>query len=109
MQLVYFRGTVNIAVRDVNEYMPEWRVEEYSAHIQEGDMSDNILTLAAVDRDCSPTFGNICSYRFSLGLLSFLNRCHQMNLGLTFILQLRFKRNKVNHRKVEFYSYVELS
>jgi len=59
------RGTVNIAVRDVNEYMPEWRVEEYSGQIQEGDLADEIITLDAVDRDCSPTFGRICSYRIS--------------------------------------------
>ena len=60
-----FRGTVNIAVRDVNEYMPEWRVEEYSGEIQEGDIVDAIISLDAVDRDCSPTFGRICSYRIS--------------------------------------------
>ena len=53
---------VHITVADVNEYIPEWSQEEYSATVEEGVMTDNILTVTATDRDCSPSFGEICSY-----------------------------------------------
>ena len=53
---------VHITVADVNEYIPEWSQEEYSASVEEGRMVDNILTLTATDRDCSPSFGEVCSY-----------------------------------------------
>jgi len=56
---------VHITVKDVNEYIPEWGEEEYSGHLEEGKLSEGILTVSATDRDCSPTFGDICSYSIS--------------------------------------------
>ena len=49
-------------MKDVNEYIPEWSEEEYSGQVEEGVLADFILKLTATDRDCSPTFGDICQY-----------------------------------------------
>ena len=49
-------------MKDVNEYIPEWSEEEYSGQVEEGLLSDFILKVTATDRDCSPTFGEVCSY-----------------------------------------------
>ena len=51
-----------MTVKDVNEYIPEWSQEEYSAQVEEGILSDLILQVSATDKDCSPTFGDICQY-----------------------------------------------
>ena len=51
-----------MTVKDVNEYIPEWSQEEYSAQVEEGIFSDFILQVSATDKDCSPTFGDICQY-----------------------------------------------
>ena len=53
---------VHVTVTDVNEYIPEWSQEEYSAQVEEGILSDFILQVSATDKDCSPTFGDICQY-----------------------------------------------
>ena len=53
---------VEVTVKDVNEYIPEWSEEEYSGQVEEGVLADFILKLTATDRDCSPTFGDICQY-----------------------------------------------
>ena len=53
---------VHVTVKDVNEYIPEWSQEEYSGQVEEGILSDFILQVSATDRDCSPTFGDICQY-----------------------------------------------
>ena len=53
---------VHVTVTDVNEYIPEWSQEEYSAQVEEGIFSDFILQVSATDKDCSPTFGDICQY-----------------------------------------------
>ena len=51
-----------MTVKDVNEYIPEWSEEEYSGQVEEGVLADFILKVTATDRDCSPTFGDICQY-----------------------------------------------
>ena len=56
---------VHITVSDVNEYIPEWSQQEFSASVEEGEMIENIVKVEARDRDCSPTFGDICSYFIS--------------------------------------------
>lgn len=56
---------IHITVKDVNEYIPEWKEEEYSGQVEEGEMSAGIVTVTATDRDCSPTFGDVCSYSIS--------------------------------------------
>lgn len=53
---------VRINVKDVNEYIPEWSQEEYSGQVEEDRMADFILQVTAKDKDCSPTFGEICQY-----------------------------------------------
>ena len=53
---------VHITVKDVNEYIPEWSQEEYSGQVEEGDMEEAIVEVEARDKDCSPTFGEICQY-----------------------------------------------
>ena len=54
-----------MTVKDVNEYIPQWGEEEYSGQVEEGEVSDFILRVIATDRDCSPTFGDICRYIIS--------------------------------------------
>jgi len=56
---------VHVTVKDVNEYIPEWSEEEYSGQIEEGELAESILKVSATDRDCSPTFGDICHYTIS--------------------------------------------
>jgi len=56
---------IHVTVKDVNEYIPEWKEEEYSGQLEEGEMSPGIVTVTATDRDCSPTFGDVCSYTIS--------------------------------------------
>ena len=51
-----------MTVKDVNEYIPEWSQEEYSAQVEEGILSDFILQVTATDKDCSPSFGEVCQY-----------------------------------------------
>jgi len=54
---------VHVTVKDVNEYIPEWSEEEYSATVEEGGAAGReVVRVTARDRDCSPTFGDICSY-----------------------------------------------
>ena len=60
--LLFSSVDVHINVKDVNEYIPEWSQEEYSGHLEDGEMVDNILKVEATDKDCSPTFGEICQY-----------------------------------------------
>ena len=54
-----------MTVKDVNEYIPEWSEEEYSGQVEEGELAEAILRVSATDRDCSPTFGDICQYTIS--------------------------------------------
>ena len=56
---------IEVEVEDVNEYIPLWSQEEYSAQLEEGDMPEKILQVAASDKDCSPQFGDICKYSIS--------------------------------------------
>ena len=53
---------MEVRVTDVNEYIPEWSQEEYSGQVEEGVMAEFILQVTARDKDCSPTFGDICQY-----------------------------------------------
>ena len=53
---------VEVRVTDVNEYIPEWSQEEYSGQVEEGILAEFILQVTARDKDCSPTFGDICQY-----------------------------------------------
>ena len=56
---------IEVEVEDVNEYIPLWSQEEYSAQLEEGEMSEKILQVAASDKDCSSQFGDICKYSIS--------------------------------------------
>ena len=56
---------IEVEVEDVNEYIPLWSQEEYSASLEEGEMSANILEVAASDNDCSPQYGDVCKYSIS--------------------------------------------
>ena len=56
---------IEVEVEDVNEYIPLWSQEEYSAQLEEGKMAEKILEVAASDNDCSPQFGDVCKYSIS--------------------------------------------
>ena len=56
---------IEVEVEDVNEYIPVWSQEEYSAQLEEGEMAERILEVAATDSDCSPQYGDICKYSIS--------------------------------------------
>ena len=69
-----FSVGVHVLVQDINEYAPEW--EEYAdrdsgmsstpntlrVEVEEGQLLENIVQVEAVDRDCSPKFGDVCGY-----------------------------------------------
>ena len=62
-RLVPRSAEVHVTVKDINEYIPEWSEEEYSATVEEGGAAGReVVRVTARDRDCSPTFGDICSY-----------------------------------------------
>ena len=56
---------IEVEVEDVNEYIPLWSQEEYSAQLEEGEMAERILKVAASDKDCSPQYGDVCKYSIS--------------------------------------------
>ena len=59
----YFSAEIHVNVADVNEYIPEWTEQEYSGQIEEGEPGpEPILTVTAIDRDCSSAFGSVCQY-----------------------------------------------
>ena len=62
LQHFVFSVDVHIMVKDVNEYIPEWSQEEYSGQVEEETMEENIVKVQARDKDCSPSFGEICQY-----------------------------------------------
>ena len=47
---------------DDNEYIPLWSSQQYSASLEEGEMSPFIVKVEATDKDCSPQFGDVCDY-----------------------------------------------
>ena len=69
-------------VQDVNEYAPEWVGHELldgdnenesaggmvsspstlRVEVEEGQLLDHIVRVEAVDKDCSPRFGDVCGY-----------------------------------------------
>ena len=67
-------------VQDVNEYAPEWvghqlldedNNDESSistspstlrVEVEEGQLLEHIVQVEAIDKDCSPEFGEVCSY-----------------------------------------------
>jgi len=59
------RSEVVIKVLDVNEFSPTFSATEYSAQVAEGELSDELLTVAATDEDCSTTFGTVCGFNLT--------------------------------------------
>ena len=62
---IRYSREIEVVVDDVNEYIPQWSEEEYSGQVEEGEMEDFILQVAATDKDCSPQFGDVCKYSLS--------------------------------------------
>ena len=71
---------VHVLVQDVNEYAPEWVGDQLldednddessistspstlRVEVEEGQLLEHIVQVEAIDKDCSPEFGEVCSY-----------------------------------------------
>ena len=53
---------IRVHIEDVNEYAPEWTEKEYSGHVEEEEVSELIVRVTAIDKDCSSKTQGICSY-----------------------------------------------
>ena len=80
--IIIFSVGVHVLVQDVNEYAPEWVGHELldgdnenesaggmvsspstlRVEVEEGQLLDHIVRVEAVDKDCSPRFGDVCGY-----------------------------------------------
>lgn len=65
---IYCDGTpsnaanVHITVIDINEYAPTFLQPSYVTEVDEGRLYNEILRVEAVDKDCTPLFGDVCKY-----------------------------------------------
>lgn len=55
-------ANVHIAVIDVNEYAPTFRQPSYVCEADEGRLYKEIIRVEAIDKDCTPLYGDICKY-----------------------------------------------
>ncbi|XP_078494433.1 calsyntenin-1-like isoform X2 [Ciona intestinalis] len=57
------KSKIVIAVKDVNEYEPQFSTSNYSL-VTEGDIPGGqpLINVEALDKDCSPKFSDICHY-----------------------------------------------
>lgn len=53
---------VHITVTDVNEYAPVFSQSAYVKTVDEGRIYDEILRVEAIDKDCTPRYGDVCKY-----------------------------------------------
>ncbi|CAH0697657.1 unnamed protein product [Spodoptera exigua] len=53
---------VHITVTDVNEFAPVFSQSAYVKSVDEGRIYDEILRVEAIDRDCTPRYGDVCKY-----------------------------------------------
>lgn len=53
---------VRVIVTDVNEYAPVFNEAAYVKAVDEGRLYDEILRVEAMDRDCTPHYGDVCKY-----------------------------------------------
>lgn len=53
---------VRISVIDINEYAPTFLQPSYTVQMDEGRLYKEIVRLEAVDKDCTPLFGDVCKY-----------------------------------------------
>ena len=53
---------VHIAVIDVNEYAPTFLQPSYVCEADEGRLYKEIIRVEAIDKDCTPLYGDVCKY-----------------------------------------------
>lgn len=53
---------MHITVVDINEYAPLFLDASYVKDVDEGQLYEEIIRVEAMDRDCTPRFGDICKY-----------------------------------------------
>lgn len=53
---------IRITVVDVNEYAPTFLQPSYSVQVDEGRLYKEVVRLEAVDKDCTPLYGDVCKY-----------------------------------------------
>lgn len=58
----FHSAQVHISVSDVNEFAPEFMQPSYVIEVDEGRLYDEIIRLEAIDKDCTPRFGDVCKY-----------------------------------------------
>ncbi|XP_023295923.2 calsyntenin-1 [Lucilia cuprina] len=55
-------ANVHIAVIDVNEYAPTFLQPSYVCEADEGRLYKEIIRVEAIDKDCTPLYGDVCKY-----------------------------------------------
>lgn len=55
-------AVMRISVIDVNEYAPTFLQPSYTVQVDEGRLYQEIVRLEAVDKDCTPLYGDVCKY-----------------------------------------------
>lgn len=53
---------IRISVIDINEYAPTFLQPSYTVQMDEGRLYQEIVRLEAVDKDCTPLYGDVCKY-----------------------------------------------
>lgn len=55
-------ASVHIVVIDVNEYAPTFLEPSYVCEADEGRLYKEIIHVEAIDKDCTPLYGDVCKY-----------------------------------------------
>ncbi|XP_037951299.1 calsyntenin-1 isoform X2 [Teleopsis dalmanni] len=55
-------SNVHITVVDINEYSPTFIQPSYVIEVEEGKLYKEIIRVEAIDKDCTPIFGDVCKY-----------------------------------------------
>uniref|UniRef100_A0A1B0C0A2 Cadherin domain-containing protein n=1 Tax=Glossina palpalis gambiensis TaxID=67801 RepID=A0A1B0C0A2_9MUSC len=60
-------ANVHITVIDVNEYAPTFLQPSYVTEADEGRLYKEIIRVEAIDKDCTPLYGDVCKYQLLNG------------------------------------------
>ena len=88
---------MHIVVNDSNDSPPHFVKSSYSATVSEGTREDNILTVEAVDNDCSAAFSTICQYEITTQDVPFT-----INFDGKLVVRQCLNVNWINKKRVKF-------
>lgn len=55
-------ANIHVTVIDVNEYAPVFQQPSYVTEADEGRLYNEIVKVHAIDKDCTPLYGDVCKY-----------------------------------------------